>query len=153
MDIKEIKEIVSEIPSDIEKNKNSLTYRKYETFFGRLGMPKRRDPSILEKVDRQLKKHNITLWVRGELVKKTKSVEKGYAITFRCEENEARVREVESPHAGVVGIENSESQIELYQHQKKAFSSLQSSIIKSNKDSFSGLLVLPTGGGKTAYCN
>ena len=149
MELKEIREIVSEILSDIEKNKNSLTYRKYETFFGRLGMLQRRNFSILKRIDSQLKKQNIALWVGGEPVKKTNFIPKGETITFRCEEDATNIRKIESPHAGIVSIENSNSQIELYQHQKKAFSSLQNSIIKSNKDSFSGLLVLPTGGGKT----
>lgn len=33
MELKEIREIVAEILSDIEKNQLNLTYRKYEIFF------------------------------------------------------------------------------------------------------------------------
>jgi superfamily II DNA or RNA helicase len=149
MELKEVKEIVSEILSDIEKNKYRLTYRKYETFFGRLGMLQRRNFSVLKRLDNQLRKHSITLWIGKEPVKKIVFIPKGETITFRCEEDEKEIQEIEYPHAGVVNIENGESKIELYRHQKEAFSNLQNSIIKSNKDSFAGLLVLPTGGGKT----
>ena len=51
--------------------------------------------------------------------------------------------------AGKIYIANSESGIVLYKHQKDAFSKLQEKIIKPNKNPFAGLLVLPTGGGKT----
>jgi superfamily II DNA or RNA helicase len=149
MELKEIREIVSEILNDIEKNRYKLTYRKYETFFDRLGMLQRRNFPVLKRLDNQLKKHNITLWIGKEPVKKITFIPKGETITFRCEEDEDKIQEIEYQHAGTVNIENSESKIELYQHQKEAFSNLQNSIIKSNKDSFAGLLVLPTGGGKT----
>ncbi|MDR2773082.1 MAG: DEAD/DEAH box helicase family protein [Elusimicrobiota bacterium] len=140
---------MSEILNDIEKNRYKLTYRKYETFFDRLGMLQRRNFPVLKRLDNQLKKHNITLWIGKEPVKKITFIPKGETITFRCEEDEDKIQEIEYQHAGTVNIENSESKIELYQHQKEAFSNLQNSIIKSNKDSFAGLLVLPTGGGKT----
>lgn len=33
MELKEIRQIVAEILSDIDKNQIALTYRKYDTFF------------------------------------------------------------------------------------------------------------------------
>jgi ATP-dependent helicase IRC3 len=52
-------------------------------------------------------------------------------------------------NAGTIQIVNEDSGIKLYKHQEEAIENLQSKIIKTNKNPFSGLLVLPTGGGKT----
>lgn len=52
-------------------------------------------------------------------------------------------------NAGTIDIVNDESGLDLYIHQKEAIEELQKKIIKTNKIPFAGLLVLPTGGGKT----
>jgi superfamily II DNA or RNA helicase len=44
---------------------------------------------------------------------------------------------------------SSESGISLYKHQEEAVAKLQEKIVLANKSPFAGLLVLPTGGGKT----
>jgi superfamily II DNA or RNA helicase len=150
MEIKEIREIVSEILTGIETNPSGLTYRKYETLFDRLGMLQRRNFSVLKRFDNQLKRQNITLWIGRYPVKKISDIPWGETITFRRGEiGENHSQKIEYQYAGTVSIADSESKIELYQHQKEAFSNLQNHIIRSNKDSFAGLLVLPTGGGKT----
>jgi len=157
MELKEIRQIVAEILSDIDKNQYDLTYRKYETFFDRIGMTHRRKFDILNKFDYQFKKQNITLWAGKEPVKKLELFNKGETITFRLSENELQPTEnkndiskkVRFKHAGTVIIEQSESGIEPYPHQEDAFFNLQKEIIKSHKNPFAGLLVLPTGGGKT----
>ena len=51
--------------------------------------------------------------------------------------------------AGKINISKSESGITPYKHQEDAFYNLQKQIIMSDKNPFAGLLVLPTGGGKT----
>ena len=51
--------------------------------------------------------------------------------------------------AGKIHIANSESGIVLHKHQEDAICKLKEKIIKPNKNPFAGLLVLPTGGGKT----
>lgn len=158
MELKEIREVVAEILSDIDKNQLNLTYRKYETFFDRLGMSNRRKFDILAKFDYQFKRNNITLWFGKEPVKKLEHFRKGETITFRRKElTESTINDepkkssskVRFKHAGTVTIEQSESGIEPYKHQEEAFYNLQKEIIKSNKNPFAGLLVLPTGGGKT----
>ena len=160
MELKEIREVVAEIICDIEKNQYDLTYRKYDTFFDRIGMTYRRKFDILAKFDYQFKKQNITLWAGREPVKKIEDFRKGETITFRLSDtseiNESQIsnnystnKKVKFQHAGTVTIEQSESGIEPYQHQLDAFYNLQKKIIQSNKNPFAGLLVLPTGGGKT----
>lgn len=160
MELKEIRQIVAEILSDIEKNQFDLTYRRYDTFFDRIGMTYRRKFDILAKFDRQFKNHNVTLWAGKEPVKKLEQFRKGETITFRLsdtsknnetqkENDNGTKQKVRFKYAGTVTIEQSESGIEPYPHQEEAFYNLQKEIIKSNKNPFAGLLVLPTGGGKT----
>src|SRR5690606_11157321 len=80
-----IRQIVAEILSDIDKNQLNLTYRRYDTFFDRIGMTYRRKFDILAKFDRQFKNHNVTLWAGKEPVKKMVDFPKGETITFRSE--------------------------------------------------------------------
>jgi superfamily II DNA or RNA helicase len=156
MELKEIREIVKEIIFDIEKNKLNLTYRNYETFLERLGMDKKRNFKILTKFDYQFKKQNLTLWCGKEEVKKISWFKKGETVTFRMDElSEAKNtmdrkdKSIKYDFAGKINIANAESGIVPYEHQEKAFYSLNQKIIKTNKNPFAGLLVLPTGGGKT----
>ena len=58
-------------------------------------------------------------------------------------------KSVKYDFAGKVNIADTESGIIPYEHQEKAFYNLNQKIIKTNKNPFAGLLVLPTGGGKT----
>ena len=156
MELKEIREIVKEIIFDIEKNKLNLTYRNYEIFLERIGMGKKRNFKILTKFDYQFKKQNLTLWCGKEEVKKISWFKKGETVTFRMAEiSEAKntmdkkEKNVKYDFAGKINIANAESGIVPYEHQEKAFYSLNQKIIKTNKNPFAGLLVLPTGGGKT----
>ena len=156
MELKEIREIVKEIIFDIEKNKLNLTYRNYETFLAKIEMDKRRNFKILAKFDYQFKKQNLTLWCGKESVKSITQFVKGETVTFRMAEiSEAKntmdkkEKSVKYDFAGKINIANAESGIIPYEHQEKAFYSLNQKIIKTNKNPFSGLLVLPTGGGKT----
>lgn len=52
-------------------------------------------------------------------------------------------------NAGTVTIQQSESGIKLYKHQMDAYEKMTEKIIVKKKYPFKGLLVLPTGGGKT----
>jgi superfamily II DNA or RNA helicase len=155
MELKEIRKVVEEILSDINKNQNDLTYRKYDTFFERIGMAYKRKFDILDKFDYQFKKRNITLWAGKRPVKKLEDFRKNETITFRLiptkdtDGGDEKNEKVPVEYAGTVTVAQSESGLKLYDHQKDAFHNLQEEIIKSNKNPFAGLLVLPTGGGKT----
>ena len=156
MELKDIKEIVAEILADIEKNTHNLTYRKIATFLARIGMDKKRNFKILAKFDYQFSKNNLSLWSGKELLKSITQFRKDETVTFRVDEvsaekqAEKKSKKVNYEFAGKINIlPNSESGITLYEHQEKAFYNLQEKIIKTNKNPFAGLLVLPTGGGKT----
>lgn len=155
MELKDIKEIVSEILQDIEKNTFKNTYRKYDTFLARIGMDKKRNFQILAKFDYQFKKNNLELWCGKEYVKSITLFKKGESVTFRKAEivenklSEVKEKKSKVDFAGKINIANAESGIIPYEHQEKAFYNLTQKIIKTNKNPFAGLLVLPTGGGKT----
>lgn len=157
MELKEIKQTCKEIVDLINANNKGLIYRNYDTFLNWFGMTNKRNFEILNKVDRQLKNHNVTLWVGKEQLKSVADFKRGETITFRIEgttNNEAKfqnagTRKVGHKNAGTIQIVNEDSGINLYKHQEDAVENLQAKIIKTNKNPFAGLLVLPTGGGKT----
>ena len=153
MQLKEIRAIIETILNDIKKSQNSLTYRRYNTFFGELGMLQRRKFDVLEKFDKQLKKHHLSLWLGKSPIKKLEDFQKGETITFRlsnaAESAMPNMPKVENKNAGEITVMQKESGITLYKHQRDAIEQLQEKIIRNNKIPFAGLLVLPTGGGKT----
>lgn len=156
MELNEIREVVSQIIFDIEKNKFNLTYRKYETFLKQIGMAKRRNFKVLARFDYQFKKQNLTLWCGREEVKTISDFNKGETVTFRMAENSfarntinEKEEFIEYKNAGTINVANVESGIVPYKHQEEAHYSLNQKIIATNKNPFAGLLVLPTGGGKT----
>jgi len=155
MEVREIKEIVADILENVRSNKHNLATRKYDTFLSLLGMEKRRNFEILKKFDYQFKKSNLTLWSGKEEIKQIGWFKKGETVTFRLKElisenhDEKISSKVKYDFAGKINIATAESGIIPYEHQEKAFYNLQEKIIKSNKNPFAGLLVLPTGGGKT----
>lgn len=155
MELREIKEIVSEIIYDIKKNTHNNTYRKYDTFLARIGMNKRRNNKTLAKFDYQFRKNNLTLWCGKESYKSIIDFPKNETVTFRVAEiDETKMTELKNKKskvdfAGKINIANSESINKPYPFQEEAFYALSQKITKPNKNQFAGLLVLPTGGGKT----
>jgi ATP-dependent helicase IRC3 len=157
MELKDIKQICKEIVDLINANNKGLIYRNYDTFLNWFGMTNKRNFEILKKVDRQLKNHNVTLWIGKEQLKSVVDFKRGETITFRINgtaNNETKfqnagTRKVGHKNAGTIQIVNEDSGINLYKHQEDAVEKLQTKIIKTNKNPFAGLLVLPTGGGKT----
>ncbi len=152
MKIKEIREIVSEIEQNIIDNQNNYTYRKYNTFFARIGMLNRRNFRDLTRIERQFKKKGIQFWLGNTIIKKLSDFEKGSTITFKQENMNFDTEfagKAKVDFAGKINVSQSEKKLTPYKHQEEAFYNLQKHIIKSNKNPFSGLLVLPTGGGKT----
>lgn len=152
MELKEIRKIVAEIFSDITANKYAYTFRRYDVFFGLFGMSESLDLKEIKRIERQFRNKGITFWNKKTQVKDLSKFPKGETITFRVNfmthlNREERCGEVD--FAGKVNVSKSESNIRLYKHQEEAFYNLQKQIIKSNANPFAGLLVLPTGGGKT----
>lgn len=58
-------------------------------------------------------------------------------------------RYVDRKNAGVIKVKADHNPIELYQHQEEAVMTLDKAIVDSKVEEFAGLVVIPTGGGKT----
>lgn len=153
MKTNEIRAIVKEIIAEIEENPENSAIMKYEDFFGRIRMINRRNFQVLKKIEKHLKNNHITFGKGNEEYKSLSDFGKGSLITFiQSIPTNSPVSGEESVNiqfAGKVNISYSESGIIPFEHQEKAYFQLQERIIKTNKNPFAGLLVLPTGGGKT----
>jgi superfamily II DNA or RNA helicase len=157
MELKDIKQTCKEIVELINSNDRGLIYRSYETFLDWFGMVNKRNFETLKKVDYQLKKEGITFWVGKEQLKSVADFKRGETITFRLAApsnsgvkfQNTGTQKAGHKNAGTIQIVNEESGINLYKHQEDAVENLQNKIIKTNKNPYAGLLVLPTGGGKT----
>lgn len=156
MELKEIKAIVSDIIQSIDTDKFGCTYRGFLTFVTGAGNRTPRNLELLKKFDYQFKKQGIMLYCGGEERKSIFEFSKYETVTFRKNgqeptnvEEKHNGQKLAYKHAGTIDISTEESGITLYKHQEEAVEKLQTKIIRSNKNSFEGLLVLPTGGGKT----
>jgi superfamily II DNA or RNA helicase len=150
--IHEIRKFVAELNESIEKNRNKNASRKYETFFAKIGMKKRRDFDELKRYQKEFEKQNITFWSGKNQIYQLSEFKKNSTITFKktlMENNQELNGTAEVKFAGKINVSKSESGITPYKHQEDAFYNLQKQIIKNEKNPFAGLLVLPTGGGKT----
>ena len=153
MELEEIKEVVAKIISDIQKNENNSIQLGYNGFLSLIGMEGRRNFDTLERFDRQFKKNNLTLWRDKEQIMGISQFSRGEIVTFRLTENSENIEpskgSVKNNSAGTLHISNEKSNIRLFPYQEEAFLNMQKEIIKKDKNPFKGLLVLPTGGGKT----
>ncbi|MCW5959119.1 MAG: DEAD/DEAH box helicase family protein [Pyrinomonadaceae bacterium] len=146
----QIENILSEkIVGKIENSRGGLIYRKYDTFLSWFGMEKRRNADLIDHLDDHLNKHKIRLWCGKEERKSANDFGRGETVTFRFDVGESpnnNMSKALNKHAGTIKISPASSRINLYNHQREAIRNLEDTIAKK---SFSGMLVLPTGGGKT----
>lgn len=156
MELKEIKAIVSDIIQSIDNSKFGYTYRGFDNFVTGAGNRTPYNMELLKKFDYQFKKHGLTLHCGREERKSIFDFTKHETVTFRKNghvptngEEKHSPRKIAYKHAGTIDIATEESGITLYKHQEEAVEKLQTKIVRSNKNPFEGLLVLPTGGGKT----
>lgn len=158
MELREIKLICEiQIFAPTKQSEKQFIFRRYDTFLDWFDMSKKRNTETLKKVDYQLKKNGISLWAGKEQRKSVLDFNRGETITFRFSDREnqqsglrgSKNGRVNNPYAGTIEVVNEESGIKLYKHQEDAIQNLQDKIVKTNKNPFAGLLVLPTGGGKT----
>jgi ATP-dependent helicase IRC3 len=151
MELDEIKEICQDIVNRVIKSKNGAIHRNCQDFLDKFDMGYRRNFEILKKVENILKKNGITFWLGNEKISSLSDFEREDKITFKLNtdvlisDNE----KVKNVNAGTIEISQEKSNITLFKHQISAIDKLQTKVIKSNKTPFAGLLVLPTGGGKT----
>lgn len=157
-----IKDKCQEIVQLLNDSKNGMFYRKYKTVLKDFNL-KRRSKKVLDEVDQELKRNEISIWKNKEQMESIWDFSKTDTITFKMNKFTSKLpktnseqkftkegkKKVENKNAGSIKIANGKSGIAPYQHQKKAIEKLNLQIIATKKNPFEGLLVLPTGGGKT----
>ena len=85
MELREIRLICQEIVEQIRQSKNGCLYRRYDTFLEMFEMQSRKNSQVLAQIDRQLKKHGVTIWIGRDQVKSVNYFDCGETITFRME--------------------------------------------------------------------
>jgi CRISPR/Cas system-associated endonuclease/helicase Cas3 len=147
----DFEQIIVDLRHQLENRPNKLVYMKYKTFLKRFGM-QRRSSEKLALISELLEKHKIVAYARLEEGWDLTELPPNETITFRLEDSEVMnkvERKIAVDYAGTIRIEPGEHPKDLYRHQEDAIKALNRQVIEANKYPFAGLLVIPTGGGKT----
>lgn len=138
------------LQGEIERSPRKLKYLKYDTFLELMGMKHRTNFKLLNEIDDELKKRQITIWRGSKEISHLKNFARGGPITFRILhlKPEKDSKKIKYPHAGTIKVASGKSNLELFKHQEEAIKELDK-ILSNDKKTFKGLLVLPTGAGKT----
>lgn len=138
---------------------NLVFYKKTENFLALFEMGHRRNTLRVQQIESFLTEHGIALAHKREARLSIQEFVKDESITFRLvratrskaavafEENGQE--QVANEHAGTIDVSRQDSGLQLYKHQKDALAQLDQRIGHAGAGPFAGLLVLPTGGGKT----
>jgi len=160
-DIALIKQAVASVVREIQKNERNSIELDYFKFLKNLVSQKDRKITVellynvLQVLDTEFKQNNVTYWLGRARIENLKDITNEGLITFRTDAQtniklaEERQQLATIDYAGTVNISKSKSNIKLYKHQIEAITRLNDNIIKSRRNHFGGMLVLPTGGGKT----
>ncbi len=156
MESDHLQQICKKLIDQIQNEERGFVYRKYENFLTWFGMGNRRKFELIDQIDSQFQRNNISIWKGRKKQNSIRNFKRGETITLRFNGHKIKRKamskgkeEVSYKNAGTVSVVNENSGIKLYKHQEEAIQKLQSQIGRSNGDIFSGLLVVPTGGGKT----
>jgi ATP-dependent helicase IRC3 len=160
----DVEEVCQQLLADIEETKTKLIFRKYSVFLAHFNMANRRNSARIGLIDTFLQQQDVTVWCGREQRESVADFDREEWITFRLDgtgQETASGREQARPdadngreqvsyaHAGTISVARQDSGIKLYPHQEDAIQHLNDKITKTGQYPFAGLLVLPTGGGKT----
>ncbi|MBM7558118.1 DEAD/DEAH box helicase family protein [Halanaerobacter jeridensis] len=137
-----VRQVVMGIKKEIENRDNSLIYMKFKTFLGKFGY-ERRSNKLLNIVDECLNEYNIVVVNNSTSNQEVNWDDLSYDenITFKFE------NQVINNNAGKIKVASGDNPFNLYLHQQEAIKSMNRKY--KRLDSFSGMLAIPTGGGKT----
>lgn len=144
-----IEEVILELKKEINRRKNRKLNIKLRTFLNKLGY-KRRNSLLINKINQCLEKNELTILLKREDIDWSQ-LDIDERITFEILSKEVTKVEakVESKWAGTIKINEERNPLELYLHQTEALQAMDKAIAKNSSKRFAGLLVIPTGGGKT----
>ncbi len=138
---------------------NLIFYKKTENFLALFEMGHRRNTLRAQQIDSFLIEHGIDLAHKRKARLSIREFANDESIAFRLVENRsaqsaAAFEEngqvlVANKNAGTIDVLRQDSGLQLYEHQKDALAELDQRIGRAGAGPFAGLLVLPTGGGKT----
>jgi superfamily II DNA or RNA helicase len=153
--MKEYEKVIAELKAEIEARPNKSLWRKYSTFLRSFGLKKRSQKS-LDLINELLAKYGIEAYAEAEEEWSFTELKISKSITFKLKKQEnskmettLKIPKVQSEAHGQITTEQGISSRKLYPHQEKILRGLNSKIEENPKDYFAGLVVIPTGGGKT----
>ena len=150
----EFTKIIEKFKVRIEKRQDKQVRIKYRKFLEKFGM-KNRMADKLRLISKGLKRQGIKCAITKGCTLKNQPLDE--YITLRSKNESTKkisklpvkhADSIEVKHAGSIEVAKGNNPREPYEHQAEAIKKL-SQIVKSRKTTFAGLLVLPTGGGKT----
>lgn len=146
----DIEKIILDLRNEISLRKSQKYNIKLRTFLDKLGY-KRRNSVLMEKVNQALEKNNIVVYAKRKENWDWADLYIDERITFQVEEEEVDNMGdlIENDFAGTIRVREERNPIELYLHQTEALKAMDRAILNENVERFAGLLVIPTGGGKT----
>jgi superfamily II DNA or RNA helicase len=159
----QIEQVIIDLKNEIHHKANRLKYMKFRTFLSQIGYqnerrsgirtlfrPRNSKRGLLDSVDQYVKKHGMVVYVHGAEMEDWLDLRQEDTITFRLREDPQRVQgKTEHDFAGTISVSNDSNPVNLFPHQSEAIKALDEKIIKAHPTTFAGLLVIPTGGGKT----
>lgn len=162
MDSDEILAEAKKIRAELLEHPKKQLRMKYKTFLGRFGLQRRMSKQLL-LIYKKLRRQKVELAYSEEGVSLLEiPFEKQITLRLKVEQaverpvgdegnpmekNETRSARVD--YAGTINVAEGKCPKELYPHQIKAMKELEKRIVIQNPQTFAGLVVLPTGGGKT----
>ncbi len=155
MTTEQVEEVCQQWLTHLKGKSNGLkSLRSAERFLASFGMAARRNADRIEQIEDFLREHEVSLSHKGEIRTSLWHFAKDESITFRLMNKDDLLQKagqetVAYDHAGTIQVAREESGLRLYSHQEDAIEQLNQQISKTQKVPFAGLLVLPTGGGKT----
>ena len=136
---------LDEIKQKAKSRDNNLVYMKLKSLMDKLGYKQRSD-KINQKVVEYCTNNNLIITYEDNIINDLYDVPYDDFINFRYYEGENIKQKFYYQNAGKINVAKGQNNIQLYRHQREAINNL--SEINNNKN-FSGILAIPTGGGKT----
>ncbi|MFW5794870.1 MAG: DEAD/DEAH box helicase family protein [Bacillota bacterium] len=134
-----VEEVITDIKDTVEEK--DMTYMKFKTLLGKLDYQRRSD-QIMELITGYIEENDLVAVENSRSNKKINwdDIDFNDNITFKSKS------EFYNDNSGIVKVSNSKSPYNLYLHQKEAIKKINETY---SKGTFSGILSIPTGGGKT----
>ncbi|MCK8825786.1 DEAD/DEAH box helicase family protein [Fuchsiella alkaliacetigena] len=147
-----VERVIMNIKNEIKNNDNASSINiEYKMFLDSFGY-KRGSEKLFNTIDKYLDKYNIDVSITGSNKDEINwnNIETSDWISFSLnEESTSQILndKIDIDYAGNIKVKKGDNPFDLYLHQKEAINLLNEKL--EEQGSFSGILAIPTGGGKT----